>query len=237
MRKEPSHPGIDHRLQSLSIGLGATATAAAATAASVSLPQKAEAIVPMVSGIQLNDTVLIITDVDTMERINIQFDPYNFSNPIRLGSYIDYGWNVRFDLLSPTSLSLPGTFFLKGYTTGAGTVFYNFLNTFYTATATVNLAGISSGSWSNSLLFNGSPGDTFYIGLRRSTSAGSPTYFGWSQVQAGSTTHLQTAINFDNNGAITIGQVPEPSSALLLATGASGLLATRRRKNRFRGAA
>ncbi|MEM7147236.1 MAG: PEP-CTERM sorting domain-containing protein [Verrucomicrobiota bacterium] len=80
--------------------------------------------------------------------------------------------------------------------------------------------------------FGTAPGtDPFYVGLRVDT-VGGDTHFGWAQLQVGSVTVLEAAFNSTPNGAITIGQIPEPSTSLLLAAGATGLLAARRRRKK-----
>lgn len=76
------------------------------------------------------------------------------------------------------------------------------------------------------------PGDTGYIGLQVNISG--VTSYGWAQLAMGmdsSVTVLDFAYNDEQDAAIFAGQVPEPHSALLLALGASGVAAMRRRRS------
>lgn len=76
------------------------------------------------------------------------------------------------------------------------------------------------------------PGDTGYLGLRVSISG--VTSYGWAQVMIGldsTVTVLDFAYNDEQDASILAGQVPEPHSALLLALGASGVAAMRRRRS------
>jgi hypothetical protein len=80
-------------------------------------------------------------------------------------------------------------------------------------------------------------GATGYLGFRfdPESVAGVQTWYGWLRMTAGNNT---TGVNgnvldwaYDNTGAgIMVGQVPEPSALSLLAMGAAGMLALRRRR-------
>lgn len=75
-------------------------------------------------------------------------------------------------------------------------------------------------------------GDTGYLGLQVSISG--VTHYGWAQIAMGldsSVTILDFAYNDAENGSILAGQIPEPHGALLLALGASGVAAMRRRRS------
>lgn len=102
----------------------------------------------------------------------------------------------------------------------------------------VELQGsLSSGSWvnfgeSSSLVV----GDKVVFGWRVTNSFedseinGDEFFYGWTELEIGSIMHRQTFYNDEGGQPIFIGQVPEPSSIALLALGATGLAAQRRRK-------
>jgi hypothetical protein len=210
-------PPFDPRLKSLSLGL----TTLGAATAGLSLPEKAEATGTLVTGIQITD---VTVSVSNSNYINIHLAPYNASSPINIVGAFTYGWNF--------ALGFSGSLNFSGYGNSNYT-YFALSGSVYAATQTVNLATLDIGFFTTgtSFLLPGSPDDSYYIGIRRT---GGPTgdITGWTHLQVGSINHLQTAINFDDAGAIAIGQVPEPSAALLLAAGATGLLTARRRRKK-----
>ena len=97
----------------------------------------------------------------------------------------------------------------------------------YTATATENLATFGTSYWSDLFQAGATPGETYYIGIRKVST----NQHGWISVTTGSIAHVQTNVNFTSNGAITLGQqIPEPSRAVLLASGLAGLALARRKR-------
>ncbi|MEM7147240.1 MAG: PEP-CTERM sorting domain-containing protein [Verrucomicrobiota bacterium] len=210
---------LDPRLKTLTLGV--TTTAAAAT--SLALPEKAEAFIPFAHGFHVNSTILTAPGTTYL---NLHLDLTNTAAPIVIGAGTSYGWNLQFVNFGPSTQFLSGA--------GFGSITYEFLPGYYTATQTFNLAAITSGLWSTSFYQDTNSftvGQTYYLGLRASGTAVG-TVHGWMHVQSGSLTHLQSAFNLDPNGPITIGQIPEPSAALLLAVGSTGLLAARRRRKK-----
>ena len=69
---------------------------------------------------------------------------------------------------------------------------------------------------------------TNYIGFKFHNASAGALNYGWAEVNIGSLDVVQWA--YENTGApIMVGAVPEPSALALLAAGAAGLLAYRRR--------
>ncbi|MEM7144750.1 MAG: PEP-CTERM sorting domain-containing protein [Verrucomicrobiota bacterium] len=211
-----------------------TITLGSAAAAGASLPEKAEATALLPSGIIVNNDVL--TAIDSInDRINIQLNLTDLASPIdviTVSSFGIPGWNFNGYFYS-ASTRVGMTFF--GATASNSGLIYSYLfltGTYFTATASVDISGFSESdfTYSTGILVDNSP-DTLYFALRR-TSNGGPDINGWVQLQFGSVTHLQSAFNFSDPSSITVGQVPEPSSALLLAAGATGLLTARRRRKK-----
>ena len=80
-----------------------------------------------------------------------------------------------------------------------------------------------------------SDGQTAFVGLRFGLNSGADTHFGWAQITRVDSTHF-TLHGFGYNNTPGAAShpvntvIPEPSSVLLLATGAAGLGMWRRRK-------
>ncbi|MEM7144751.1 MAG: PEP-CTERM sorting domain-containing protein [Verrucomicrobiota bacterium] len=224
MNSLPSSPAKRYEL--LTLGLGAAAAAGA------SLPQKAEATIVIggPSGIIVNNDGVTATDY-----LNIQLDLGNSLAPILIGAVTTriQGWNFNGYL---DSMDLAFTFADRTGSGVDGIYTYFILDPndtafpIFSASQTFDLAtlGISAFTDSRGYALTTST-DTWFIGLRRTSSLGADIN-GWVQLQFGSVTHLQSAFNFSDPSSITVGQVPEPTSALLLAAGATGLLAARRRR-------
>ena len=77
-----------------------------------------------------------------------------------------------------------------------------------------------------------------YFGFMFTNEVDSLTHYGWGQIHVGAvvTNRQLTALYYENTAATAIavgatGVVPEPSSAALLAAGAAGLAAFRRRRS------
>ncbi|MBU0606960.1 MAG: PEP-CTERM sorting domain-containing protein, partial [Armatimonadetes bacterium] len=68
------------------------------------------------------------------------------------------------------------------------------------------------------------------VGLRMQN--GSDSYYGWAELELGSLTLNDAAFNDVSGGSIYPGQVPEPSSLLLMLSGLAGLEALRRRRRK-----
>jgi len=80
--------------------------------------------------------------------------------------------------------------------------------------------------------FNLNSSDNF-LGFRfQNEAAANQTQFGWLQLRMGANTGDRTIVGYayENTGAAIITAVPEPSALALLATGAAGLFAARRRR-------
>ncbi|MEM8956040.1 MAG: PEP-CTERM sorting domain-containing protein [Verrucomicrobiota bacterium] len=71
------------------------------------------------------------------------------------------------------------------------------------------------------------PGPKNIIGF--SFENGTDIHYAWMQLELGSLTVISGAYNDTPGASILVGQVPEPSGVLLLAVGAAGLMAWRRR--------
>jgi hypothetical protein len=72
-----------------------------------------------------------------------------------------------------------------------------------------------------------------FLGFRfQNEAAANQTQFGWLQLRMGANTGDRTIVGYayENTGAAIITAVPEPSALALLATGAAGLFAARRRR-------
>jgi hypothetical protein len=93
------------------------------------------------------------------------------------------------------------------------------------AAAGASVSGVDVGSWK--------PGDTGFIGLAAFTSATSQPIFGWAELHFGShfdPTLIAWGFNSTPGATDFTPNLPEPSSLLLLASGAAGLAAYRRRR-------
>lgn len=80
--------------------------------------------------------------------------------------------------------------------------------------------------------FNLNSSDNF-LGFRfQNEAAANQTQFGWLQLRMGANTGDRTIVGYayEDTGAAIITAVPEPSALALLATGAAGLFAARRRR-------
>ena len=73
-------------------------------------------------------------------------------------------------------------------------------------------------------------GTPIIIGLRK--EAGMETFYGWAELRLGSLTVNAAAFNNQSGGSLSVGQVPEPHSVMLMASGLAGLEALRRRRKR-----
>jgi hypothetical protein len=242
------------RLQRLTLGLGSVAAASG-----MALPGKADAM------IVFNNDVLSV-DGSFPNYLNLRFDPTG-TDPIQVLAGTGSGIRIGGSIASNTMYSMLVTASFNNYpsvetiTNSYTRPVYAFLGTgnvieLFTATQTFNIADpaflgtTGTFAWfggANALPFPTTSGP-FYIGLRRK-DPGFDNHFGWAKIRfdappptppfaKGQFTYLESAFNTDADGAIAVGQIPEPSSALLLAAGSTGLLASRRRRNKLsRGAA
>ncbi|MEM7147241.1 MAG: PEP-CTERM sorting domain-containing protein [Verrucomicrobiota bacterium] len=212
---------LDHRLKTLTLG----ATTLTAATAGLSLPEKAEASIALPSGFYANtDPITVSNSVF----LNISLDLDNVTEPIAINSFFNNGWNfIALSASSGSGINI----FQSGQSTGLYTYF--FFSFYYTESQTFNLADFSSGFLytTNSFSFL-APGD-YYFGLRRAGGA-TGDINGWTKLTLASISHVQTVFNINPGGPsnITIGQVPEPSTALLLAAGSASLLTARRRRKK-----
>jgi hypothetical protein len=106
----------------------------------------------------------------------------------------------------------------------------------------VGPASTFAGDYSYTCVFGSNPGEwdynaNNYFGFRFTDEADSLTHYGWGQIHVGAVAadRQLTALYYEDTAGTAIavgatGVVPEPSSALLLAAGAAGLAAFRRRR-------
>ncbi|MEM7147239.1 MAG: PEP-CTERM sorting domain-containing protein [Verrucomicrobiota bacterium] len=222
MNRSPSTATIASHLKTIALG----ASAGAATTAGIGLAPKAEAGVPIVSGFFVNSDPVTVSNGTIF---NINLVPLNLVQPISLNIGSSIGWNFDFNgsTLSIYGINV-GSFLQYQFFAGS----YG-ANGFYSDTQNFDLASFDSSFFQASNSIALSPPDTVYIGLRRTDTILNVDVNGWTRLDLASISHVQTAFNFNNPSNITIGQVPEPSSAtLLLAAGATGLLTARRRRKR-----
>ncbi|MEM7144749.1 MAG: PEP-CTERM sorting domain-containing protein [Verrucomicrobiota bacterium] len=219
----PKRPRTTARLDQKLLTLGSAA------AAGVSLPHKAEALVMLPSGIVVNSSI-VTADITVLR---IWLNVTDISNPITVaqGYGNSRGWKFYAQSVSSGfQVSIDGN---PNTTDGTATYSYLFLSAFYSESQTFDLNTFSDASFTDSanLFAPTTSNNTWFVALRRTNTGGlTGTLNGWAQLQFGSVTHLQSAFNFDNPSSIAIGQIPEPTSTLLLAAGTTGLLTARRRR-------
>ncbi|MEM7147243.1 MAG: PEP-CTERM sorting domain-containing protein [Verrucomicrobiota bacterium] len=215
MNESPTRIKRHRRLELISLG-SLTATAAAG----LTLTEKAEAGIPLASGFFVSNDQITVPDYTYM---NLQLDLSITNNPILVMSgSAAKGWNFAYGL---SYIIISGNAFAAtSYT------YWVYSAGFFTATETFNLADYSSDFFAeNPGTQFPLPSTTVYFGLRR-TGGAAGEINGWLQLEIGSLSHQQSAFNISTPSNIAIGQIPEPTSALLLAAGATGLLTARRRR-------
>ncbi|MEM7144753.1 MAG: PEP-CTERM sorting domain-containing protein [Verrucomicrobiota bacterium] len=230
----PHRAHLDHRLQSLGLGT------VAATAAGLAFTPKAEAAI-VYTGTGLTDPNTPGAVLMTLDGTNILFSS-GFPTTMITGfgfQIVNYSGSTLGlvqggDLVNGT-ITYVYQFLATNDPTATGqfptinAVFFTETQTFLLSNATLN-TNFVWGSLGANIFPPVIPNSSFYFGLRR-VGLGT-TEYGWAEVQFGSVTVVSAAFNTTNNGSIAIGQIPEPSSTLLLAAGATGLLNARRRRKK-----
>ncbi|MEM7144743.1 MAG: PEP-CTERM sorting domain-containing protein [Verrucomicrobiota bacterium] len=205
-----------------------------ALAAGASLPSKADAV------IIVNDQM--ITLGASVSQFNIQFD--QALNTISLTVYDramgnGAGWNFNYYISGILAISAGigpnyalANFYNPATTPPSVSTFGDPPPTFDLANLPASTTGVELG-WTNRSLsfFPLAANERFYVGLR--ARVGSDDYYGWSEFERGSLTHIRTAFQTTPNASIILGQIPEPSSAaLLLTAGLAGVAAFRKRRKK-----
>ncbi|MEM7144745.1 MAG: PEP-CTERM sorting domain-containing protein [Verrucomicrobiota bacterium] len=221
----PAKPLIDQPKGTHALGV------TIALAAGASLPSKADAVV-----IVNNDAA----STTNAAYINIRFDHISGSISVMETGCVPglYGWilfqsNTTFELLNLNSYTSASYYVLnKTYPAAPANIAFN------PPVPPIDLANpIPQGTgytlnWSGGFLVTGTlppVSERFVVGLRK--QVGGDNYYGWSEFEVGSLNHIRTAFETQANTGITLGQIPEPSSAaLLLTAGLAGVATFRRRR-------
>lgn len=212
---------LARRLAGYGLGVGAVA-------AGITLPQKANA-----------DIIYEpITGATAISNWNVVFLQWPYQTDIQAGSSGCFSAGFNFQLYCACTMS---GFFFQGVASGCYT--YSILAVcnsgcefgamkwtgadtgFDLANPDYSYYGWATRTYQLTPLVTDVP---FFVGLRMQASSG--TYHGWAQVELGSLSINGSAFNDEDDGPIHPGQIPEPSSLLLLLSGAAGLSALRKRR-------